>query len=121
MNVKRHQKRKNPFKGLYSYEEKDRDIFCGRDREANELFRLVKLNILTVVFGKSGIGKTSLLNAGLFPRLRKAYFLPVPIRLDYPPPSKTLLPQMVQRIQKELAVNKIMEMEKTAARQQIPS
>ena len=37
---------------------------------------------LTVLFGKSGLGKTSLLKAGLFPRLREKHFLPVYVRLD---------------------------------------
>jgi WD40 repeat protein len=102
----------NPFKGLHSYREKDKDSFYGRDREAKELFKLVKLNMLTVVFGKSGIGKTSLIHAGLFPRLRESHFLPVPIRLDYTSLSQPLLFQVIQRIQEELADHKIREMEK---------
>jgi putative ribosome biogenesis GTPase RsgA len=62
--------KKKPFKGLSYYEEEDRDIFFGRAREEKKLASLVELNPLTLVFGKSGIGKTSLLNAG--------FFLPVP-------------------------------------------
>lgn len=106
------QQKQNPFKGLYPYEEKDKDVFYGRDREVEEFFKLVKLNILTVVFGKSGIGKTSLINAGFFPRLRKENFLPVPIRLDYSPQAESLLMQVVQRIQEELTYHNIREMEK---------
>ncbi|MDD5322616.1 MAG: hypothetical protein PHD43_18780 [Methylococcales bacterium] len=37
---------------------------------------------MTVLYGKSGLGKSSLLQAGLFPRLRQEYYLPVYIRLD---------------------------------------
>jgi WD40 repeat protein len=102
----------NPFKGLYSYEERDKDIFYGRDREGKELFKLVKLNLLTVVLGKSGIGKTSLINAGLFPLLREMGFLPIKLGLDYSPPPLPLLPQVVQAIQKELTNHDIREMEK---------
>ena len=96
------QHKNNPFKGLYPYEEKDRHIFKGRMRESKELFKLVKLNTLTVVYGKPGIGKTSLLHAGLNPQLREANFLPVPIRLDYLSPQKPFLSQIVKRIQEEL-------------------
>ena len=38
---------------------------------------------LTVLFGQSGLGKSSLLQAGLFPRLRAERYLPVAIRLDH--------------------------------------
>lgn len=91
---------KKPFKGLHYYEEEDRDIFFGRSREARELFNLVELNPLTLVFGKSGIGKTSLVNAGLAPLLRQKSFLPVRIRLDY---AAGGLP-LVSQIKKEMAV-----------------
>jgi hypothetical protein len=72
-----------PFQGLRSYEEKNKAQFGGRDSEIRELFTLVEVNRLTIVFGKSGIGKTSLINAGLIPELQKNYFFPVYIRIDY--------------------------------------
>jgi len=92
----------NPYKGLYSYEEADREKFRGREEETETLFRLVKHNFLTVVFGKSGIGKTSLLNAGLFPRLRAGEFLPVNVCLDYSSPAPDLVEQVRRRIEDEL-------------------
>ncbi|UCH96516.1 MAG: ATP-binding protein, partial [Candidatus Aminicenantes bacterium] len=101
----------NPFKGLYPYEERDKDIFYGRDREGEELFKLVKMNLLTVVVGKSGVGKTSLINAGLFPRLREAGFLPIKLQLDYSPSSAPLPAQVMQTIQQELRIHHIREME----------
>ena len=61
------------FIGLQSYTEAQSDSFYGRDEEIDRLTNLVKSNTLTIVFGKSGTGKTSLLNAGVFPRLRKDY------------------------------------------------
>jgi WD40 repeat protein len=100
---------KNPFKGLYYYEEADKDIFFGRDDLSRELFKLVASNALTLVFGKSGIGKTSLLNAGLFPLLRAANFLPVRLRLDYSSTGAPLLDQVKQELQKQLLENKVME------------
>ena len=56
--------------------------FFGRDAEAEELYLRVLSVPLLVQFGNSGLGKTSLLQAGLFPRLRQKPFLPVTIRLN---------------------------------------
>ncbi|HZW70432.1 MAG TPA: hypothetical protein VFF57_06125, partial [Hanamia sp.] len=53
------------FIGLESYSEAQSNIFYGRDDETDQLTGLVKTNMLTIVFGKSGTGKTSLLNAGI--------------------------------------------------------
>jgi hypothetical protein len=73
----------NPWPGLTAFTEQQQDYFFGRQDESEELFRCVKRERLTVLFGKSGLGKTSLLQAGLFPQLRAASFLPVYIRLSY--------------------------------------
>src|SRR6185436_19981228 len=72
-----------PFPGLRSYEERNKAQFGGRNAEIKELFNLIENNRLTIVFGKSGIGKTSLINAGLIPELQKNFYLPVYIRIDY--------------------------------------
>ncbi|MCX6582977.1 MAG: hypothetical protein NT166_22600 [Candidatus Aminicenantes bacterium] len=101
--------RVNPFKGLYYYEEADKDIFFGRDNLSRELFNLVALNGLTLVFGKSGIGKTSLLNAGLFPLLRDTDFLPVRLRMDYSSSGVPLIDQVKQGLQAELRENGVIE------------
>ncbi|WIG54773.1 MAG: hypothetical protein OJF61_000559 [Rhodanobacteraceae bacterium] len=77
----------NPWLGLFSYSEETRAYFHGRDEEAAELARRVQRKLLTVLFGQSGLGKTSLLRAGLVPRLRGADFCPVYVRIDYAPES----------------------------------
>jgi len=73
----------NPWPGLTAFTEKQHDFFYGRSQESHELFACVKRERLTVLFGKSGLGKTSLLQAGLFPQLRDANYLPVYVRLNY--------------------------------------
>jgi hypothetical protein len=73
----------HPWPGLASYRERQQDYFFGRDTEVDALYRRVGRKSLTVLFGQSGLGKTSLLHAGLFPVLRKDGLLPVSIRLDY--------------------------------------
>ena len=84
----------NPWPGLDAFDEAGRPFFHGRDEEIAELLRKVREAPLTVLFGKSGLGKTSLLRAGLFPRLREEQYLPVYVRLalrsDAPPPVRQL-------------------------------
>jgi formylglycine-generating enzyme required for sulfatase activity len=59
-------------------------LFFGRDQEKEELLHRVRASRLLVLFGKSGLGKTSLLQAGLYPRLRDHALLPVPVRFNQP-------------------------------------
>ena len=77
----------NPWLGLVSFTEETRSYFHGREEEAGELSRRVQRKLLTVLFGQSGLGKTSILQAGLVPRLRPEGFCPVYVRLDYSPDS----------------------------------
>jgi hypothetical protein len=72
-----------PYVGLRAYAEADALIFCGREREAAELLRLVEADTVTILYGVSGVGKSSLLRAGLLPRLRPRDYLPVVVRLDH--------------------------------------
>jgi serine phosphatase RsbU (regulator of sigma subunit) len=74
-----------PWPGPAAFGELDRDFFFGRDVEVEELFGLVLAHRLTVLYGLSGLGKTSLINAGLFPLLRARDFLPIRIRIDVEP------------------------------------
>jgi WD40 repeat protein len=73
----------NPWPGLDFFAEKSRAFFHGRDAEADLLLTMVRHRLLTVLYGQSGLGKSSLLQAGLFPRLRADGWLPVYIRLSH--------------------------------------
>src|SRR5204862_3146500 len=73
----------HPWIGLASFTEGDQEFFVGRGDEIQQLVRLVRRDTLTLLYGVSGLGKTSLVQAGLFPRLRNENYLPVPIRLDF--------------------------------------
>ena len=90
------------FIGLQSYTEAQSGIFYGRDEETDRLTNLVKGNTLTIVFGKSGTGKTSLLNAGVFPRLRASYCLPFRIRLEFADDSPDLITQIKNILKSEI-------------------
>jgi len=88
----------NPWLGLFSYSEESRSYFHGRDEETAELARRVQRKVLTVLFGQSGLGKTSLLRAGIVPRLRAEGFCPVYVRIVYAPDSPTPSEQIKQAI-----------------------
>jgi len=92
----------NPWPGLMPFTEATRAFFHGRDTEAAELLRRVRRERLTILFGQSGLGKTSLLCAGLFPRLRAADFLPVYIRLDWTAAQISPVPQIKQALTENL-------------------
>ena len=93
----------NPWLGLFSYSEDTRAYFHGREEEAGELARRVQRKPLTVLFGLAGLGKTSLLRAGLVPRLRDEGFCPVYVRIDYAPGSPSPSEQIKQAIFKATA------------------
>ncbi|MEP4534177.1 MAG: hypothetical protein ABJ004_13890 [Cyclobacteriaceae bacterium] len=69
----------NPFKALDSYEEKDSESFFGREKESTLLSKKIEQQVVMLLYGKSGVGKSSLINAGIKPLVRKN-FLPITIR-----------------------------------------
>ncbi len=75
--------REQPWLGLDSFSEQTRAFFYGRDDEIAELARRVQRKTLTILFGQSGLGKTSILRAGIVPRLRPQGYCPVYVRIDY--------------------------------------
>jgi WD40 repeat protein len=84
----------NPWPGLGAFDEAAERFFNGRRREAAALRRMVLQAPLTVLFSASGLGKTSLLQAGLFPLLRKDRIVPVYVRLDFRDRSGPLVEQL---------------------------
>ena len=93
----------NPWPGLMPFTEATQAFFHGRDAEAAELLRRVRRERLTILFGQSGLGKTSLLCAGLFPRLRAVDFLPVSLRLDWTTAHISPVAQIKQALAENLA------------------
>jgi tetratricopeptide (TPR) repeat protein len=60
---------RDPYPGTRPFEQEDHDLFFGRSEEAGEIAGLWLTNKLTVMTGPVGSGKTSLLNAGILPRV----------------------------------------------------
>src|SRR5450759_5591798 len=92
---------KTPWTGLASFTEETRGYFYGREDEVAELARRVQRKLLTILFGQSGLGKTSILRAGIVPRLRPEGYCPVYVRIDYSPESPPPSEQIKQAIFRE--------------------
>ena len=88
----------HPWLGLASFTEETRGYFFGREEEVAELCRRVQRKQLTILFGQSGLGKTSILRAGIVPRLRPEGYCPVYVRIDYSPESPVPTEQIKQAI-----------------------
>ena len=84
-----------PWLGLRSFTEDTGAYFFGRTAELQDLYERIVHKPLTVLFGQSGLGKTSLLQAALVPRLRAAGYLPILMRLDHSVGAPDLERQMI--------------------------
>ena len=70
------------FPGVQSFQEHEQPKFRGRRAAIDALLLRVLSVPLLLQFAPSGVGKTSLLNAGLFPALRPHHYFPVMVRLN---------------------------------------
>ena len=73
----------NPWLGLESYSVKDSNRFYGRDHDIEIVSNSIYDNFITTIYGISGAGKTSLINAGITPALKGKGYLPIRIRLSH--------------------------------------
>ncbi|WP_338930546.1 serine protease [Streptomyces netropsis] len=62
----------SPYRGLEAFRPEDADVFHGRERDVDRLHALTRSHRVVPVVGGSGSGKTSLLHAGLVPRLARS-------------------------------------------------
>lgn len=92
----------HPWPWLDAFPEYAEHFFNGRDDEKAALFRCVLSAPVTVLFGKSGLGKSSLLQAGLFPRLRGERLLPIYVRLIHDQNAPELCAQLAKRFSEEI-------------------
>ncbi len=109
----------HPWLGLTPFTPQTKEYFFGRDREIRDLFLRTREQPLTILYGQSGLGKTSLLGAGLIPKLEVEGYRPCLIRLGYEPSDRSAIDQTIAAIQK-LARPKKIEPEALADSRVIP-
>jgi WD40 repeat protein len=75
----------SPYKGLAAFDDTDLDalLFFGRARETEVVAANVLASRLTVLYGPSGVGKSSLLRAGVVRAIRAQGSSPVPAVVAY--------------------------------------
>lgn len=86
------------YPGIRPFRTDEKGLFFGRDADIERLHRLIGLEQLIILYGKSGYGKSSLLSAGIFPRLEaegKRQFLE--IRFGPYKPGESLAPADANR------------------------
>lgn len=76
---------KSPFKFLDSYSIEDKDIFFGREEESKEIYKKFFSSNLLVLYGKSGTGKSSLINCGLMANIPSEDALLIEVRCSDDP------------------------------------
>jgi WD40 repeat protein/serine/threonine protein kinase len=62
----------SPYRGLFAFREEDAPFFFGRESFTDRLLETVQQRSVVAVVGPSGSGKSSVVFAGLIPRLREA-------------------------------------------------
>ncbi len=63
--------RPSPYQGLTPFDERDAAYFFGRERDSRLIAADLFAAPLTVLYGASGVGKSSVLRAGVLPLLRQ--------------------------------------------------
>lgn len=102
--------KQNRYPGVNPFETHQRDRFFGRRKDIEDLGDLILLEKVTVLFGRSGYGKSSLINAGIIPFLQTEQPEPiVPLLVRFGAyvegVSQTPLGNLVQRLEEKVPLN----------------
>ena len=71
---------KNPWKDIAPYTREDASNFKGRNDDITKFSNIIERSSYSVIYAESGIGKTSFLNAGIYPALEKKNYYFVNIK-----------------------------------------
>ncbi len=85
-----------PYPGIESFHYLDHPIFSGREQESEKLLRYVTIYRGVLLYGASGAGKSSLVNAGFIPRAITEGFRPERIRLQPRPGQEVIVERIPQ-------------------------
>ena len=81
---------RRPYRFLAAFAREDADLFYGRAWEIRRLQSLLPMARVLILHGASGTGKTSLLQAGLLPRLPPARYAVVQVRIVDDEPTRAI-------------------------------
>jgi tetratricopeptide (TPR) repeat protein len=106
-----------PYRGLRPFREEDQPFFCGREAFTGVLEATVARSNLVAVVGASGSGKSSVVRAGLIPRLRRKSdcVWEVVVTIPQDRPFHSLAASFLPLLEPELSeVDRMREIEKLA-------
>lgn len=97
------------YPGIYNFTAAQKDVFFGREADVEVLTTLIQTEKQVLLYAQSGVGKSSLLNAGVFPKLENEYLI-LPIRFfaaqeQDSSPLKKVLQTLAQYLPEEKAEN----------------
>jgi WD40 repeat protein len=87
-----------PYRGIHPFRFVDHPIFFAREAETEELMTLVSVYRGVMLYGDSGAGKSSLVNAGLLPEARGHGLEPVLLRVQ-PKPGEEIVVDRVATVE----------------------
>ena len=90
-----------PYKGLAAFHEEDKDYFFGRKKFIKKLIKAVNDKPLVALVGNSGSGKSSVVFAGLVPKLSKEEWLIASFR-PHREPFKKLAGALIDYLDRDL-------------------
>lgn len=100
---------RSPFKFLDPYVLEDKEIFLGRAKEVTELEERIGASRLSLVYGKMGVGKTSLIRCGLADRFSESRWFELYIRR-----GENMMRSVQQAIYSEVEKDEFFEGEETS-------
>ncbi len=86
----------SPFRGIESFRFIDKQVFFARKQETQKLLRYITIYRGVLLYGASGTGKSSLLNAGLFPAARDEGYAVERLRVQ-PRRGEEIIVERIQR------------------------
>ncbi|MCP4443354.1 MAG: ATP-binding protein [Aureispira sp.] len=97
------------YPNIHHFRGDQAEQFFGRDKEVEALLRLLKVEAYGLLFAKAGIGKTSLLQAGLIPELNKLRYYPIYVDFtaESGTPIEVVLKTLVEEAKKKGLEQKI--------------
>jgi WD40 repeat protein len=85
---------REPYRGIEQFRFIDRPIFFERRDETRKLIRLVAIYRGTLLYGESGTGKSSVINAGFIPAMLEEGFLPERLRVQPQPGGELVVERL---------------------------